>query len=230
MFVVDSRYGEACVQETIAFVRNSLQAPATIFCWIEPDASFEVANVEGVDPAMLPEYFDGMHRNDPLNVFDIVERGARTALMETERARCPSDRNRVYADFLARHDVSDEVDFVFWQDGLPIAVLGALRRPGDPAFRQLDCQWEAMHRFLSFTLKQHPKVRRRHVEHVLITEYRLTPREIEAMRLLGIGASNGKIAALMGIGLATVKTHIISILDKLGVESRQSALAFASAL
>lgn len=48
----------------------------------------------------------------------------------------------------------------------------------------------------------------------------LTPREDEVCDLICTGANNKSIAFDMGIAEGTVKGHIVSILDKLNVDSR----------
>lgn len=58
----------------------------------------------------------------------------------------------------------------------------------------------------------------------------LTRREIEIMALLATGASNRTIAEQLVISRDTVKTHLKHIFAKLGVTSRQQALARAQEL
>ena len=53
----------------------------------------------------------------------------------------------------------------------------------------------------------------------------LTPRELEILRLLAGGDSNKTMANRLGISVHTVKFHVSSILDKLGVSSRTEAVA-----
>lgn len=55
----------------------------------------------------------------------------------------------------------------------------------------------------------------------------LTPREIEVLRRLGHGDSNAAIAAALVITEATAKSHVSSILTKLGVTSRVQAALMA---
>jgi DNA-binding NarL/FixJ family response regulator len=52
----------------------------------------------------------------------------------------------------------------------------------------------------------------------------LSPREIEVIRLLAVGLSNKEIGARLGVVEGTVKIHIGSILNKLGVSDRTHAL------
>lgn len=53
----------------------------------------------------------------------------------------------------------------------------------------------------------------------------LTEREREVLTALAAGQSNSRIGARLGIALPTVKTHVSSVLAKLGAESRTHAAA-----
>ena len=56
---------------------------------------------------------------------------------------------------------------------------------------------------------------------------KLTERETDVLRLLAQGRANKEIALELGIGEKTVKTHVSSILAKLGVPSRTQAALYA---
>jgi NarL family two-component system response regulator LiaR len=56
---------------------------------------------------------------------------------------------------------------------------------------------------------------------------KLTERETDVLRLLALGRANKEIALELGIGEKTVKTHVSSILAKLGVPSRTQAALYA---
>jgi two-component system nitrate/nitrite response regulator NarL len=51
----------------------------------------------------------------------------------------------------------------------------------------------------------------------------LTPREIEVLSIIELNFTNPKIADALGIEVSTVKNHVHSILEKLGVDRRQDA-------
>jgi len=55
---------------------------------------------------------------------------------------------------------------------------------------------------------------------------KLTPREIQILKLLGKQASNQEIADTLYISLSTTKSHLRSIYRKLGIHGRSEAISF----
>ena len=55
----------------------------------------------------------------------------------------------------------------------------------------------------------------------------LTQREVEVLRLVAAGSSNQAIADTLVISERTVNSHLVHIFNKLGVNSRAAAAAFA---
>jgi DNA-binding NarL/FixJ family response regulator len=56
----------------------------------------------------------------------------------------------------------------------------------------------------------------------------LTPREMQVLKALGEGLSNKEIAERLHMSVDTERTHMMNILNKLGVHSRLQALLFAA--
>jgi DNA-binding NarL/FixJ family response regulator len=56
---------------------------------------------------------------------------------------------------------------------------------------------------------------------------RLTERETEILQLLATGKSNSELAAHLFVGEGTIKTHVSSVLTKLGLRDRMQAVIFA---
>lgn len=56
----------------------------------------------------------------------------------------------------------------------------------------------------------------------------LTPRELEVLQAAATGERNKEIALRLGISSRTVKAHLTSVYNKLGVDSRAAAIAIAA--
>ena len=57
--------------------------------------------------------------------------------------------------------------------------------------------------------------------------HNLTQREVEVLRLVAAGSSNQEIADTLVMSERTVNSHLVHIFNKLGVNSRAAAAAFA---
>lgn len=57
----------------------------------------------------------------------------------------------------------------------------------------------------------------------------LSPRQLDVLRLVAVGANAGQIAMSLSISEATVRTHVKNILDRLGAHNRAHAVALAMA-
>ncbi len=72
-----------------------------------------------------------------------------------------------------------------------------------------------------------PEVTNLLAERLAQPETALSARELEILQALSTGASNKQIAQQLFISEATVKTHLIHVYQKLGVETRTAAVSAA---
>jgi NarL family two-component system response regulator LiaR len=107
-------------------------------------------------------------------------------------------------------------------------ALGYLLKDSGPeelvqAIRQVHCGQSWLH----------PAIARRLLQELSHTSKRasraeaLTEREVEVLRLVAKGQSNGDISRELAISEATVRTHVSNILAKLSLDSRTQAALYA---
>ncbi|MEU8618550.1 response regulator transcription factor [Streptomyces sp. NPDC048623] len=74
-----------------------------------------------------------------------------------------------------------------------------------------------------------PAVAHRLMDRMRTPAEALTRRELEVLQLVGEGLSNQQISKALFLSQATVKSHLVHIFAKLGVDSRTAAVAAATA-
>jgi DNA-binding NarL/FixJ family response regulator len=73
-------------------------------------------------------------------------------------------------------------------------------------------------------LASHPRLRQQRLTQRL-SGFKLTRREIEVAMLLRQGCTNHDVVDELRISLGTVKSHVMRVFDKLGVENRTSLVS-----
>ncbi|MFJ7989940.1 response regulator [Streptomyces sp. NPDC096351] len=74
-----------------------------------------------------------------------------------------------------------------------------------------------------------PAVAHRLMDRMRTPAEALTKRELEVLQLVGEGLSNQQISKVLFLSQATVKSHLVHVFAKLGVDSRTAAVAAATA-
>lgn len=220
--------GDAQILQMIDFASSAFRASGVVFYWVSETAEMFDFQGRGVPDEFITRYRTGMDRFDPLVVRRLAKSQRRVAWLREEAPPVPEAPQ--YIEFLSAYDIVDGLEFVFWDSDGPFAGLGVLRSRDDPPFERTTTDLGAFHKYLEFNMLMHPRRREARLRATLARRFRLTKREIEAVFLLCAGASNEDIAQTMGVSLATAKTHIVNILDKLGVGNRSSVVGMALSL
>jgi two-component system, NarL family, response regulator LiaR len=94
---------------------------------------------------------------------------------------------------------------------------------------QADALVEAIHAAGRGEVRLHPEAAKRLAREVKTPDATesLTPRETQILRLIAQGHANKIIARELGVEERTVKTHVSSLLSKLGLSSRTQAALYA---
>ena len=220
--------GDAQIKHLINFAGCTFGASSLAFYWVDPGAEMLGFRTHGLPDDFIDRYRSGMDHFDPLVIRRLEKSKRRVAWLCEEAPPLPGAPT--YIDFLSCYNIIDNLEFVFWNEDGPFAGLGVLRNRGDPPLQAATIDLGAMQKYFEFNLLMHPRQREARVTATLARRFRLTQREIETVSLLCAGASNGEIAESLGVGLATVKTHIVNILDKFGVGNRSSIVSVTLSL
>lgn len=166
-------------------------------------------------------YTQDMKAYDPLNVERLVSSGKRVATMGNDFHLAPVSEFERYSGYMSDSGFRDVLDFVFWRDGEPFAGLGILKAPEDPPITSETLRIaSSMQPYMEFNLAHHPR-QREHQRHGRLRKlYGLTSREVEIADLIAGGLTNQDIAENLGIGVGTVKTHVLRMFQKLEVTNR----------
>jgi two-component system, NarL family, response regulator LiaR len=125
------------------------------------------------------------------------------------------------------------VEVVALTSVLEDASVGEAIRAGAVGYLLKDAEVEELHRAIRAAAEGRvylaPEAAARLVREVRAPEKpdALTVRETEVLRLLALGKTNRQIAGALLVGENTVKSHVSSVLSKLGVGSRTQAALHA---
>jgi DNA-binding CsgD family transcriptional regulator len=216
------------VRETQHFVSRQVGASASVFCWIGPGLSILDYSSLGVPIDIFENYLQGLFVHDPLNIHRLLRSERPYAFLRQEALTVSASQREHYIEYLASYQMRDEMNFVFYNGTEPFAFLCLLKGNEDPDFGLRDVEFSSLHRYVEHSMMCHPRLRQTMIARRLADSFGLTQRELEVVDCLQAGATNSEISAWLGIGVATVKSHIISILDKLGVENRTAVVAFTN--
>jgi DNA-binding CsgD family transcriptional regulator len=215
------------IAKVVEFARSALQASASVFYWIDPALNIIEVLTAGMAPRFSLDYHSGIGAGDPLFARRLAHAQKRVAFLAEERSKIASREVEPYLALLRDFAFCDTAEMIFWRGGAPFAGLGILKRVDDPSISaETVAVASAMQSYLEFSLQAHPHIRHAARRSTLSSRHGLTQREIEVVELVCGGASNGDIATILGIGVSTVKTHILRCFDKLGVKNRAALIAF----
>jgi len=166
-------------------------------------------------------YVSRYMRYDPLHPARLAGQPHNVVTLGTALPAAQRARSR-YTPFLASNQLVDVVEILLRRQGRVVAGFSLLRQGSMPGFaaeelRLLHGVQGLLDMALDSSLSQ-PAVAGDQIV--------LTGREYEVATLLSAGACNKTIARELGIGLATVKTHLLHLFRKFDVSSR-TALAHA---
>jgi DNA-binding CsgD family transcriptional regulator len=220
MFALMGRLDPATSQ-AVQFAKGILDASATAFYEVDEALNLNRFLLSGIPVDFHRQYMDRMNQLDPLH----PKRAANEPFARLSIAidRCPTAESAAYRSFAGQCGIVDMVEFFFRRNDRIVAGMSLAWGPGCRIPDEAMNIAEKIHDYLEFNL-----VGRAAAPAGEPVRYGLTSRELDVVELLCCGRTNREISECLQIGLATVKTHLIHIFEKLGVETRSAAVALMS--
>jgi DNA-binding CsgD family transcriptional regulator len=161
-----------------------------------------------------------MQHVDPLHPFRLVPRKQRFQTMGDTRADNPS-RHRAFLSFLHSYGAQDAAEMIFCHRGKAVAGLSIAWTGRRPEHHSTVTLGSTLHAYIEFNLSTvWPDLGLQGGEMRGGAALAFTSREKEVIDVICRGFTNEQIASHLNISIATVKTHLIHIFKKAGVETR----------
>ena len=216
--------------QTASFVSEMLGADWSCFYQVDERSQPFGFQVHRTPWALREAYLKhDMARTDPMLPAHLVGRNIRFVSMFDSRICGSLESRRNFWSFLSAFGARDAAEMIFRVGGRAVAGMSLLwvGKAGPRAERQ---QGEAVQSYIEFNLA--PYIREVHATGPCAARnpLDLTGRQLEIAQLICDGLTNIEIARRLNIGTATVKTHLLHVFEKVGVQTRATlATRFLSA-
>lgn len=220
MFMLMGR-SDPATNHAVQFAKGILEGSGTAFYEVDDHLNMNRFLLTGIPVEFHRQYVERMNQFDPLH----PKRAANKpfARLSIEADLCVTADVAAYRSFAGQCGIVDMVDFFFRRNDKIVAGMSVSWGPGCKIPTGAMNIADKIHDYLEFNL-----VGRAATQSQESTHYGLTSRELEVIELLCCGRTNREIGEGLSIGLATVKTHLIHIFEKLGVETRSAVVALMS--
>lgn len=220
MFALMGR-SDPATNKAVLFAQGILEGSATAFYEVDDDLNLSRFLLSGIPVEFHRQYVDRMNQFDPLHPRRAAHKTFARLSVATDE--CATAESAAYRSFAGQCGIADMVEFFFRRNNRIVAGMSVAWGPGCKIPHDTMNIADKIHDYLEFNLvgRSAPATD----EH---TRYGLTARELEVVELLCCGRTNREISECLNIGLATVKTHLIHIFEKLGVETRSAVVALMS--
>ena len=213
-------------QESLKLINSFMPLKSAAFFLIDPNMSHK-----GIVTHNMAKEDDKLYQNrymhmDPLNP-NLFENSSETVVhMDSIMSAQFIEQSVYYQDFLKPLNYRYAADIFFRSEGKIIAVITLLREKSQGEFTEEELSLlRKQQPFLEYALNA-VYLSKRIAERKTIGErYELSSRELDVLELVISGANNKMIAKELMLGLATIKTHLQHIYQKVGVVSRTELLS-----
>lgn len=219
------------VDQTFDLLSGALGASRLVFYSVDEASNLYDFVGYRVPSEFIRLYVREMHEIDPLHVRCVEATGERVVRMDDAARYAPAYALRDYKTYLSHFAVRNSIDLLFRKHDRVRAGVSVMWADDDePPSERRYALAETLQDYIQFTIDDHLSEGSADPLDRAIRVLHLTRREGEVSKLLCYGRTNADIAGCLGISLATVKTHLIHVFEKAGVENRSALVARVMAL
>jgi len=220
MFVLMGR-SDPATNQAVQFAKSILEGTATAFYEVDDNLNLNRFLLCGIPVEFHRQYVARMNQFDPLHPKRAADKPFERLSVAADQ--CVTPETAAYRSFAGQCGIADMVEFFFRRNDRIVAGMSVAWGPGCKIPDGTMNIAEKIHDYLEFNL-----VGRSTPAADEPSRFGLTSRELDVVELLCCGRTNREISECLNIGLATVKTHLIHIFEKLGVETRSAVVALMS--
>jgi hypothetical protein len=159
------------------FALGSLNASSSVFYWIDDQMEMSGVELTGNCRQTFHLYEQQMKAFDPLNIVRLAGSKCRVCKLSDDYGLAPTAQYERYRNYLKQNRISDVLDFLFWDSGLPFAGLGIIKHPNDEPFDGgTRGQAELMQNYFEYNLASHLRLKRQRLNFRLSKRYGLPKR------------------------------------------------------
>ncbi len=212
--------------QSLALINSVIQLSGSIFFLVEPDMRHKGAVLYDLQASVEKDYTSTYGSLDPLNPARFEDKDLTVVTLDSQMPAHLLKQTLYYQEFMQPNQHRHVADMFFRQDGNIVAVLSMLRHESLGPFTHDELQLlKKLQPFMEFSLNAVYLSKRNGERQAISNKYQLTSRELDVLELVVSGATNKAIAAHLGLGLATVKTHLHHIFQKAEVSVRSELVA-----
>lgn len=213
-------------RKALELMNDLIPLSESVFFLIEPDMHHRGAVVYSRSTGIEKQYDTTYGKMDPLSPERFGHTDDRVVTLDSQMSPHILKQTIYYQEFMVPNNHRYVADMFFRHDGRIIAVLSMLREEAMGNYNGEELVLlRKLQPFLEYSLNAVYLPQRQQERSSITDKYGLTERELDVIELLLSGASNKEIAVDLGLGLATVKTHLHHIFQKVSVQSRSELIA-----
>ena len=212
--------------ELINLVKNLINSSAVRFWLINPKIDFKGIVSYNVDKQTEEVYQNKYSGMDPIHPSRFENTDITVICSDTLMSNNEWRNSDFYKEFMAPRHYDHDADVFFRSGGKIIAVLSILRDDNIGPFdnRDLDLL-RCLQPFMEYTLNNIYLPQRFTEREYLSEKFTLTDRELDVVEIVMSGVDTKTLARELNLSIATVKTHLQHIFEKLGVHSTKELIS-----